>query len=387
MRGCQKMESNKPKVLVFTDWYLPGYKAGGPISSVANLVQALGNDIDFKIVCSDRDYMTDKPYSNVAQNQWTRVGQADVFYISPEKLTKSAIRKKLQEFPGHRIYINGIFSKYFSVTPLIESNKLNRKITVAPRGMLAPGALGIKAKKKRVFLNLAKFLGWYRQVDFHATHPHEANQIESVISRKVKIKIIPNLPTLPKDEVKRIKKQANQIQIVSVARIAKEKNTAFALECLKNIPSKYNVKVKFIGPVYDEDYFEECKKIADALPANVSVEFPGSMPPVEVSEELAKSHLFFLPTLGENYGHAIIESLLSGLPVLISDKTPWNDLEQDGLGRDLPLNNPDSFADYISQIAAMLQSEYETAFTSVSKNAVKRVHLNENIESYKNLFR
>jgi hypothetical protein len=30
-----------------------------------------------------------------------------------------------------------------------------------------------------------------------------------------------------------------------------------------------------------------------------------------------------LPTLGENFGHVIAESLLSNTPVLISDKTPW----------------------------------------------------------------
>ena len=381
------MELSKPKVLVFTDWYLPGYKAGGPISSVANLVKALGNDIDFKIICTDRDYMTNKPYPNVAQDQWTRVGMADVFYLSPENLSKAAIRKKLLELPGHHIYINGIFSKYFSVTPLIESNKLNLKITVAPRGMLAPGALSIKAKKKRVFLNLAKFLGWYRQVNFHATHPNEGKQIKSAISRNANIEIIPNLPTIPEGEVKRMEKQENQIQIISVARIAKEKNTVFALKCLRNIPSKYRVTANFIGPVYDEDYFEACKVIADALPSNVSVVFSGAMPPVEVSQELAKSHLFFLPTLGENYGHAIIESLLSGLPVLISDKTPWNDLQQDGLGRDLPLSNPEMFTNYISLVAAMSQSEYDQAFENISKNAAKRVHLDENIESYKNLFR
>src|SRR5690554_256900 len=211
MLGCQKMESNKPKVLVFTDWYLPGYKAGGPISSIANLVRALGNDINFKIVCLDRDYMTDAPYPDVAINQWVKVGLADVFYISPDNLSKSAIRKKIVEFPNHRIYINGIFSKYFSVSPLIESNKLNRQITVAPRGMLAPGALGIKAKKKRAFLSLAKFLGWYRRVDFHATHPHESDQIKSVISRKAKVQIIPNLPTLPVGEVQRIEKLENEI--------------------------------------------------------------------------------------------------------------------------------------------------------------------------------
>ena len=381
------MESNKPKVLVFTDWYLPGYRAGGPISSVANLVKAMGKEIDFKIVCSDRDYMTDVPYSNIVQNQWTRIGQADVFYISPENLSKATIREKLLEFPDHHIYINGIFSKYFSVTPLIESNKLNRRITIAPRGMLAPGALGIKAQKKRLFLNLSKFLGWYRRVEFHATHAHEVDQIKLIVSQKAKITCIPNLPTLPAIRTQSIDKQENKIKIVCVARIAKEKNTLFALECLSHIPSQFRVEANFIGPVYDEDYFESCKDLVRVLPGNVAVEFSGSLPPMEVSKELGRAHLFFLPTLGENYGHAIIEALLNGLPVLISDKTPWRNLEKHGLGRDFPLSNADPFVNYISQIAAMSQSEYQRTFASVGKNAAGQVHLDENVAAYKNLFR
>ena len=38
------------KILVFIDWYKPAYKAGGPISSVYNLTELLGDEIQFYIV-------------------------------------------------------------------------------------------------------------------------------------------------------------------------------------------------------------------------------------------------------------------------------------------------------------------------------------------------
>src|SRR5690606_24254618 len=179
------------------------------------------------------------------------------------------------------------------------------------------------------------------------------------------IHVIPNLPTIPVKGPKRIEKVENTLKIISVARVAREKNTAFALECLRNIDSKFNVEVSFIGSIYDEEYFSECKKIADALPANVEVTFSGSMSPNDIRAKFAEAHLFFLPTLGENYGHAIIESLLNGLPVLISDKTPWKDLHRDGLGASLPLSDSNGFVNYISQIAAMDQSEYDSYFPEV----------------------
>src|SRR5690606_34850278 len=152
------------------------------------------------------------------------------------------------------------------------------------------------------------------------------------------------------------------------------------------IDSRFTLEVSFIGSVYDEDYFSECKKIVAFLPANVTVTFQGSMSPDSIRAQFAEAHLFFLPTLGENYGHAIIESLLNGLPVLISDKTPWKNLEIDGLGADLSLNDESGFVNYISRIAAMDQSEYDRNFQQVAHMASTRVHLKESIEAYKLLF-
>ncbi|NNE56159.1 MAG: hypothetical protein HKN32_09070, partial [Flavobacteriales bacterium] len=57
-----------PKVLVFTDWYLPGYKAGGPIRSLSNLVYRL--DLDWSVVTSNRDHAAVEPYPNIEPNVW-----------------------------------------------------------------------------------------------------------------------------------------------------------------------------------------------------------------------------------------------------------------------------------------------------------------------------
>ena len=39
----------KKKILCLTDHYLPGYKAGGPIRSIANLVEHLGDEFEIYI--------------------------------------------------------------------------------------------------------------------------------------------------------------------------------------------------------------------------------------------------------------------------------------------------------------------------------------------------
>ena len=77
MRGEQRA---RPRVLVFTAHYLPGYKAGGPIRSVQNVVAALGEEFDFRIFTSDRDYGDTTAYASVPINRWTSVDGAHVFY-------------------------------------------------------------------------------------------------------------------------------------------------------------------------------------------------------------------------------------------------------------------------------------------------------------------
>lgn len=63
--------------------------------------------------------------------------------------------------------------------------------------------------------------------------------------------------------------------------------------------------------------------------------------------------LFFLTTLGENYGHAIVEALSAGCPVLISNQTPWNDIASRDAGWAFPLCQPSLFAQKINELIPM----------------------------------
>ena len=60
--------SVRPKVLVFVDWYSPGYKAGGPVRSMVNLVAHMNDSIDFHIVTSDTEYTESTPYEGITSD-------------------------------------------------------------------------------------------------------------------------------------------------------------------------------------------------------------------------------------------------------------------------------------------------------------------------------
>jgi glycosyltransferase involved in cell wall biosynthesis len=73
---------------------------------------------------------------------------------------------------------------------------------------------------------------------------------------------------------------------------------------------------------------------------------------------MARQELMFMPSRSENFGHAIFEALCAGTPVLIGDRTPWQDLEAAKAGFDIPLPNPAALAAAIDRLAAMSPADY-----------------------------
>jgi hypothetical protein len=76
----------KKKVLVLSDYYLPGFRAGGGLRTIVNMVDRLSERYDFWIVTRDHDSRLDKtPYKIVNINEWNTVGRAHVFYFSQDE--------------------------------------------------------------------------------------------------------------------------------------------------------------------------------------------------------------------------------------------------------------------------------------------------------------
>jgi glycosyltransferase involved in cell wall biosynthesis len=76
-----------------------------------------------------------------------------------------------------------------------------------------------------------------------------------------------------------------------------------------------------------------------------------------VSETLSTYDLFFLPTFAENFGHSIAESMSVGTPVLISDNTPWRELEAKKWGWDFSLVQKENFVKAIKTVAELSISD------------------------------
>jgi len=358
----------KSKVLIFIDWFLPGDKAGGPIRSCANLMDHLGNDFDFSVVTRDTDYTETKSYSGITSDAWNILPDGKrIYYISANQLNKETISKLLSEEKYDVVYLNGIWSQAFTAWPMkqLKKSKFKGKVIVAARGMLAPSALAIKATKKKLYLYFIKWRNDFLNVIFHASNLQEASDIRKAIGDKNQIVIAGNLPRKISESTQHTSKSTDKLRIISVARIAPEKNTLYAIEVLSKV--KVAVESDFYGPIYNEEYWKECKAATEKLPSNVKLNFMGPIPSENILNTLAKYDLFFLPTRGENFGHVILESLQAGTPVLISDQTPWNNLESLKVGWDLPLESQEQF---VKTIEGMVNLQIEE-FKKLSENAIR----------------
>ena len=354
--------AQKKRILVLVDWYVPGYKAGGPIRSVANIVDRLSDEFCFSVVTRDTDYLETTSYSGIESNKWIDQGNdVRIWYFSSNRLNRKNLYHLLLNEEYDAVYLNSFFSFYFSLLPLcLLRFKVRKKVKVilAPRGMLAENALNIKRIKKRSFLYFAKMLGLHNGVTWHASSQLEAAEIRNIFPA-ADVKIALNLPSSSRVELKPRRKAKGEVRLFFLSRIAVKKNLLAAIEAVNYVNADLKVQFDIFGPVDEKEYWDECTKLISQAPGNVSIDYQGAIENIRLHDVLSRYHFMLFPTLNENYGHVILESLSAGCPVIISDQTPWRGLEQNKAGWDLPLGDVQQFVNTIEKCAEMDQQEYD----------------------------
>lgn len=378
------------RILTFTHYYLPGFKAGGPVRTVANLVDQLGQAFRFLVVTSDRDFGDAMAYPGVAQAGWVPNGGCQVWYSPPGLRRLVQLARLLRATPHDVLYLNSLFDPMFTLWPLVLQRLrvgLSKPVVLAPRGELSAGALGLKRTKKLLFLRVAKRLGLYRGLIWQASSAYEADDIRTWMGEAARIVVAANLPSTA-TEVTRLHSVRRQpgapLQLVFLSRIAPKKNLDFALRVLQAV--KVPVTFSIYGPPEDKAYVAHCHHLAAQLPGLIQVLWKGEVLPEQVPGILAAQDLFFFPTRGENYGHVIAEALSVGTPVLLSDTTPWRDLEAAGVGWDLPLEDESAFSERIEQCAALSAKDDALWRDRVRSYARARLDLEAIVEANRRLF-
>ena len=362
--------TRRPIILTLVPYYLPGFRGGGPICSLANMVTELSDEFDFRIVTADRDLGDRNAYPGVLVNRWQKVGKATVHYLSPGLGRWWRLGRLLRQTQHDLLYINGFLPRAFSIFPMLlraMGLSMASPALLAPRGEFSPGAMEIKRFRKQLYVALVTWIGLYKNICWHASTRLEEVDIERAFTNRLGSRLgriflsgpIVIAPDLTEKfvaidcKITRVgrKKVEGVLNMVFISRISRKKNLDMALRILAEV--RGSVCYSIYGIIEDRCYWAECQQLIKDLPPNIRAVYRGELAHEEVAGIFQSYELFFFPTRGENYGHVIAEALLAGCPVLISDQTPWRQLREKEAGWDLPLDNPAAFRQVIQECIAM----------------------------------
>jgi len=377
----------RKKILVFCDYYLPGYRSGGGTLSVVNLAARFCDRFDFYVVTRNHDGPGDcPPYENVATDKWNQLANECVYYVRKGGFSIGTVSGLFAEVEPDAVYLNSAFS--LPVRTFLEARRKGKipasvPVILAPCGEFSAGALSLKPLKKRLFLAYAKAFGLYRGVIWKGSFEPEADEIRNLMGSDIEVFTAPDLAPktiLPDyDPAKKPRKESGSVIFGFLSRLSRKKNIHYFLERLRGIRNG-DVRFVIIGPLEDREYLEECREIITGLPDNVRVEMTGAFERHDDAlRRLSECHFFVLPTLNENFGYVFVEAMAAGCPMLISENTVWESAAKAGAAKILPLGDPLKWIAEINHCIEMDNARYSLLSDNARRFALEWLRLPEHM--------
>jgi glycosyltransferase involved in cell wall biosynthesis len=345
-------------ILALVSYYLPGYKSGGPVRSLSNLVEEVKDRFNFHIVTRDRDFGESQAYNNIRLGEWNEVGGARVFYCTPHQLTLLGLRRVISSVKYDVLYINGFFNPVFSIRAiLLRRNRLIRRgpCIVAPQGEFSPGAFETRWVRKQAYVKLSRAIGTYGDVSWQASSSMERGDIQKHFGAEADIHLCADSvsPGLLSKKLEPPEKRPGKLKVVYISRIVPKKNLYGAIQLLSSLRGE--VEFKIYGAIDDRSYWDKCQERIRSVPSSISVSYEGVVDHEEVVTMFSRSHVFLFPTFGENFGHVVLEALVAGCVPLVGDATPWQVIEKQRLGWTISVSQPDLWVSRLNQCLNMDQ--------------------------------
>ena len=366
------------KILIIMAGFFPGKKYGGPPVSVDNFCSLMKNH-NCKIVTLDHDLGDILRYKEISDG-WNNRANCSVRYLPDNQYNADEFKKIILEEKPDVLYLQGLFQS--CILPCLKIAKKNKiKVLLAPRGELCRGAFNIKKYKKIPYIHIIRGLGLVDGVHFQSTSDEETKAIKKLLRvEDDNIHKLDNIPSIPRKEFIHQYKKAGEAKLVFLSRIHPKKNLSAAIDYLFDL--KGDVIFDIYGPIEDKEYWIKCQKEIERLPQNINVTYKGLVDHDLVHDIFSNYNAFLFPTYSENYGHVIAESLMVGTPVIISDQTPWTDVNTSNAGKAISLESRQSFVDAIQEVVDMDNTHFEDCSRKAVSFVSKKTRIDKLRETY-----
>jgi glycosyltransferase involved in cell wall biosynthesis len=240
-----------------------------------------------------------------------------------------AMRRALASSEADVLHTHGLWMMP-NVYPARVAHECSRPFVLSPRGMLSKEALQFSRLKKHVFWAMLQGRAVRQATCFHATAEHEYEEIRA-FGLKQPVAVIQNGIDLPVSSTRPQPYSTASPFVLSLGRIHPKKALDRLILAWSLIaPDFPHWRLKIVGPS-EIGYAEELTRLARQLEL-VSVDISGPVFGEEKISLLAEAEVFVLPTLNENFGMTVAESLAVSTPVISTKGAPWAGLRTHGCG-------------------------------------------------------
>src|SRR5687768_318632 len=104
---------SQPRILILSEFYRPGFKAGGPIVSLEAIVDSLVERFAITLMTGDRDLGDERPYPDITPDLLLDWGTHRRVYLSPGAPRLRRLRHWIVGGGFDLVYVNSIFSRWF----------------------------------------------------------------------------------------------------------------------------------------------------------------------------------------------------------------------------------------------------------------------------------
>ena len=210
------------------------------------------------------------------------------------------------------------------------AQQVGYKVILTPHGMLEPWIIKRHYWTRKIPALLLYQKNAVQKADYlHATAESEKENLLQ-LGYNNKVAVIANGVAV--EEIQLKKSWERKKQILFLSRVHIKKGINFLIEtvaALKEELQGYRIHIAGEG---EEAYINELKSLANQMGIANLIHFTGGVYGKQKWELFRNADVFILPTHSENFGIVVAEALASGVPVITTKGTPWNELEKYNCG-------------------------------------------------------
>ncbi|WP_016953285.1 glycosyltransferase [Anabaena sp. PCC 7108] len=301
-------------------------KLGGPTQVVLNLVRALraeGIDAEIATTNDDEGMLLDVPLFERVEYQglpvWFFPPAARIKAFLPSPRFTQWLWKNIKNYD---ILDNHYLFSYLPSCAAIFAQWQQVPYTVRIMGQLTPWALAQSQLKKQIYSTVIERRNLNNAAAIHCTSVGEMEDALrfEVTPPKIVLPLGVNPPLLIRDAKSKLRHQYNissEVPIVLfLSRLHYKKRPELLIQSLGGLVKQEQKFHLLIAGSGEDLYVKSLQQIVASLNLTEQTSFVGFVSGYDKDLLLQGADLFVLPTYSENFGIALAEAMVSGLPII-----------------------------------------------------------------------